>query len=312
MPPKIVIVCGPTAAGKTKLGVALAHALDGEVVSADSMQIYRGMEIGTAAPTPEEREGIPHHMIGVADPRESYSVARYVEEASACVDTILARGRLPLVVGGTGLYLDALRRGRAFSPFSPEIRAKLQEQVRAQGLPALWHRLEETDPQTAARLHPHDEKRILRALEVFEQTGKPLSRYNAETARLPPRYDAAVIALTFRDRADLKARIDRRVDEMMAGGLTHEVRRLLAEGVSPTCTAMQAIGYQELAAVIDSGQELTAAIEEIKLHSRQYAKRQLTWFRRIPDAHWIFWEKIPDIPAAVQDSTAFLRGFGLG
>lgn len=312
MPPKIVIVCGPTATGKTRLGVALAHRLDSEVVSADSMQVYRGMEIGTAAPTEAEREGVPHHMIGVADPRESYSVARYVEEASAWVDQILARGKVPLVVGGTGLYLDALRRGQAFSPFSPAIREKLQAQARAEGLPALWRRLEETDPQTAARLHPNDEKRILRALEVFEQTGRTLSQYNRETAQRPPRYDAAVIALTFRDREDLKARIDARVDEMLARGLLDEVHRLLAEGVSPTCTAMQAIGYRELAAAGQEEAALAAAIEKMKLRSRQYAKRQLTWFRRVPNAHWIFWEKVPDFSAAVQDSTAFLRGFGLG
>ena len=313
MPPKIVMICGPTATGKTKLGVALAKALNGEVVSADSMQIYQGMVIGTAAPTPEETEGIPHHMIGLVPPTENYSVARYVADATACVDDILSRGKVPIVVGGTGLYLDALRKGRSFSAFVPERgwREKLQARAKEEGLPALHAELQRIDPEAAARLHPNDEKRIIRALEVFLETGETITEHNKLTKDLPPRYDAAVIALTYADRADLYRRIDARVDEMMKGGLAGEVRALLDAGVPRTCTAMQAIGYKELADAVTEGGDLTGAAEEIKLRSRQYAKRQLTWFRRDESAHWIYLEKTPSFSSILLDSTEFLREKGL-
>ena len=233
MPQKIVMICGPTATGKTKLGVALAKALNGEVVSADSMQIYQGMVIGTAAPTPEEMEGVPHHMLAIVPPTENYSVARYVEDAAACVDDILARGKVPIVVGGTGLYLDALRKGRTFSAFVPESgwREKLQARAREEGMNALYADLQKIDPEAANRLHPNDEKRVIRALEVFYETGETISAHNKRTRDLPPRYDAAVIALTYADRSDLYARIDARVDEMMKRGLADEVRALLRAGV---------------------------------------------------------------------------------
>ena len=313
MPPQIVIICGPTATGKTRLGVALAHRLDGEVVSADSMQIYRDMAIGTARPTPEEMEGVPHHMLAVADPTENYSVARYVQEASACVDDILRRGKCPILVGGTGLYLDALRSGRTFSAFRPESgqRDKLRERAAQEGLPALWKELQTIDPESAEKLHPNDEKRILRALEVWYETGETISAHNRRTQALPPRYEAAVIALTYRDRADLYARIDQRVDQMMERGLAREVKALLDAGVPRDCTAMQAIGYKELAGAVAEGGNLQAAAEEVKLRSRQYAKRQLSWFRRDKEAHWILLEKNPNFTAVVQDSTEFLREKGL-
>ena len=313
MPPQIVIICGPTATGKTRLGVALAHRLDGEVVSADSMQIYRDMAIGTARPTPEEMEGVPHHMLAVADPTENYSVARYVQEASACVDDILRRGKCPILVGGTGLYIDALRSGRTFSAFRPESgqRARLRERAAQEGLPALWKELQTIDPESAEKLHPNDEKRILRALEVWYETGETISAHNRRTQALPPRYEAAVIALTYRDRADLYARIDQRVDQMMEQGLAREVKALLDAGVPRDCTAMQAIGYKELAGAVAEGGNLQAAAEEVKLRSRQYAKRQLSWFRRDKEAHWILLEKNPNFTAVVQDSTEFLREKGL-
>lgn len=314
MPPKIVIICGPTATGKTRLGVALAHRLNGEVVSADSMQIYRDMAIGTARPTPEEMEVVPHHMLAVADPRENYSVARYVQEASACVDDILRRGKCPILVGGTGLYIDALRSGRTFSAFRPESgqRARLQERAAREGLSALWKELQAIDPESAGKLHPNDEKRILRALEVWYETGETISAHNKRTQALPPRYEAAVIALTYRDRADLYARIDQRVDQMMEQGLAQEVKALLDAGVPRDCTAMQAIGYKELAGAVASGGDLKAAAEEVKLRSRQYAKRQLTWLRRNEAIHWIFWKKERDFPRALQISTEILTSEGLG
>ena len=313
MPPKIVIICGPTATGKTKLGVALAKQWNGEVVSADSMQIYRHMAIGTARPSEEEMKGVPHHMMAIADPWENYSVARYVEEASACVDDILARGKVPFLVGGTGLYIDALCAGRTFSAFRPESghRARLQKTDAQGGLPDLWKDLQSIDPEAAEKLHPNDEKRIIRALEVWYETGETITEHNRKTRAIPPRYEALTIALTYQDRQALYDRIDRRVDGMMEQGLAEEVRNLLAMGVPSGSTAMQAIGYKELADAVANHGDIQAAAEEIKLRSRQYAKRQLTWFRRNKEAHWIYLENNPNFTAVVQDSTDFLRRKGL-
>ncbi len=311
MPPKILVICGPTASGKTGLAVELARRHGGEVVSADSMQIYRGMDIGTAKPSPEERRGVPHHMLDVADPWEDYSAARYVAAASACVDDILARGALPIVAGGTGLYIDALLAGLDFAPFTGGHRARLWARVQAEGIEALYAELQKIDPQRAARLHLADEKRILRALEVFYETGETITAHDERTKSLPPRYEALTLALNYADRADLWRRIDRRVDEMMAAGLEDEVRKLLEMGVPRGGTAMQAIGYKELAAALDEGRPTREGAEEIKLRSRQYAKRQLSWFRRNGAAKWLVWGKTPDFEAAFQNSTAYMEEYGL-
>ena len=308
---KLLVICGPTASGKTALAVALAKRTGGEVVSADSMQIYRRMDIGTAKPTAEEMDGVPHHMLDVADPGEDYSVARYVEEASACVEDILARGKLPIVAGGTGMYIDNLLAGRTFAAFTGKWRQILQDRAAKEGIAALYRELEQVDPQRAARLHLADEKRIIRALEVWHETGETITEHDRRTAALPPRYEAARIGLTFAARADMWARIDRRVDQMMAAGLVEEVEGLLASGVPERCTAMQAIGYKEMAAALRAGRPAAEAAEEIKLRSRQYAKRQLTWFRREPSVKWITWEKIPDFSMALQNSTAYLEETGL-
>ena len=304
---KLLVICGPTASGKTALAVALAKRTGGEVVSADSMQIYRRMDIGTAKPTAEEMDGVPHHMLDVADPGEDYSVARYVEEASACVEDILARGKLPIVAGGTGMYIDNLLAGRTFAAFTGKWRQILQDRAAKEGIAALYRELEQVDPQRAATLHLADEKRIIRALEVWHETGETITEHDRRTAALPPRYEAARIGLTFADRADMWARIDRRVDQMMAAGLVEEVEGLLASGVPERCTAMQAIGYKEMAAALREGRPAAEAAEEIKLRSRQYAKRQLTWFRREPSVKWITWEKIPDFSMGLQNSTAYLE-----
>ncbi|WP_297872505.1 tRNA (adenosine(37)-N6)-dimethylallyltransferase MiaA [uncultured Oscillibacter sp.] len=288
---KIVCVVGPTACGKTTLGVLLAQRFGGEVVSADSMQIYRGMTIGTAAPTEAEMGGVPHHMIAVADPRERWSAARYAETAIPIVDDILRRGKLPILVGGTGLWLEAVVRGRSFAAGQAggAVRAELQRQLEAGGIAPLLEELRTVDPEAAERLHPADEKRILRALEVWRETGKTISEHNRETGRLPPRYDAVWIGLRFADREDMRSLIDRRVDAMAAAGLTEEVRALVDQGVPRDSTAMQAIGYKELLAVLDGQQSREEALETVKLRSRQYAKRQLTWLRRNPEIHWICW-----------------------
>ena len=299
MPPQVVCVVGPTASGKTALGVWLAKHYNGEVVSCDSMQIYRRMDIGTAKPTREEMDGVPHHMIDVADPEEDYSAERYRREAVPVVDDILARGKLPIIVGGTGLYLDALLNGHDFAVKSTGWREKLQKKYDEEGIQPLWEALTEIDPESATRLHPMDTKRVIRALEVWYETGETISAHNAATRLLSPRYTALKLGLNYEDRADLYARIDARVEEMAASGLADEVRALLESGVSSSCTAMQAIGYKELCAAVEDGGDLTAALDEVKLRSRQYAKRQLTWFRRDRTTQWYRHGSQPD-PEALR------------
>ncbi len=311
MPSKILTIVGPTASGKTRLAVELARHFNGEVVSCDSMQIYRTMDIGTAKPTVEEMCGIPHHMLDVAEPDENYSAARYVEQASACVDDILARGKLPIVAGGTGLYRDALLAGRSFAAFSGKFRSGLEQRAANGELPSLYEELQRIDPARAEKLHAADEKRIIRALEVWYETGKTITEHDEESKLLPPRYEAVSIGLSFEDRADMWARIDRRVDEMMSAGLVEEVRSLLARGVAPTCTAMQAIGYKEMVCALLNGRPAEEGAEEIKLRSRQYAKRQLTWFRRDPSIHWFLWGKTPVFESALTFSTQILEDAGL-
>ena len=314
MAPRVLCVVGPTASGKTKMAVALARRFGGEVVSVDSMQIYRGMTIGTAAPTAAEMEGVPHHMVAVADPAESWSVARFCEAADGCIRDILGRGRLPVLAGGTGLYLDALIRGDDFAPGSQggEVRLRLQQELREQGPEALLERLRTVDPETAGRLHLRDEKRILRALEIYEQTGEPMSLRDRRGRQRPDRYEAVYIGLSFRNREDLRQRIDRRVDDMVRQGLLQEVQALLDSGLPRDATALQAIGYKQFLAVADGAATTDQAVEEVKLRSRQYAKRQLTWLRRNPDIHWILWDREPDFPAALQNATDFLTAHGLG
>ena len=314
MAPKIVCIAGPTACGKTTLGVLLAQRFCGEVVSVDSMQIYRGMTVGTAAPTAEEMQGVPHHMIAVADPAEQWSAAEYVSRATPVVDDILARGKLPVLVGGTGLWMDALIRGHGFAKghAGGAIRRELEARLEREGIAPLLEELRQVDPESAERLHPADTKRILRALEVYRETGSTISAHNAATRMIPPRYDAVWIGLQFADRADMKALIDRRVDKMVQEGLLDEVRALLAMGLPRNATAMQAIGYKEFLGVLDGALTEPEAIELVKLRSRQYAKRQLTWLRRNPDIHWIFWEKDRDFARALQISTEILFASGLG
>ena len=313
MAPKIICVAGPTACGKTKMGVLLAQKYHGEVVSVDSMQIYRGMTIGTAAPTQEEMEGIPHHMVAVADPAEPWSAARYAEMAIPIVDDILARGNMPVLVGGTGLWMDALIQGRTFAKGAAggKIRAELQQRLEQEGMEPLLAELRQVDPASAERLHPADEKRILRALEVYLETGKTITAHNEETKQLPPRYNAVWIGLQFADREDMKELIDRRVDAMVEAGLLDEVERLLKSGLPRTATSLQAIGYKEFLGVLDGTATVAEAVAEVKLRSRQYAKRQLTWLRKNQEIHWILWEKHRDFEKAMQISTEILSAAGV-
>ena len=309
----VLCVVGPTATGKTKMGVALAKRFDGEVVSVDSMQLYRGMTIGTAAPTREEMEGIPHHMVAVADPAESWSAARYVHAADACVQDILGRGRLPVLVGGTGLYLDALIRGTDFAAGSQgtELRQQLQRRARQEGTEALLEELRRIDPAAAQKLHLRDEKRIIRALEVWYETGCTITEHDRQERQRPPKYDALYIGLDFLDRQDLRDRIDKRVDTMVEQGLLEEVETLLASGLPRDATALQAIGYKQFLAVAEGTATRQEAIEEVKLRSRQYAKRQLTWLRRNPDIFWVRWERRPNFPEGLQKATEYLHSRGL-
>ena len=313
MPPKILVIVGPTASGKTRMAVELAQRHNGEVISADSMQIYRTMDIGTAKPTQEEMGGIPHHMIDVADPKEDFSVARYVEMAARCVDDVLERGKLPIVAGGTGLYIDSLLSGRTFAPFSPDsaLRGELERELAEKGGQAMLEELAQVDPEAAQRLHPNDHKRIIRALEVYRSTGKTITQHNRETQAIPPRYDALTIGLAFQDRQAMWRRIDQRVDEMVAAGLEDEVRRLLTSGILPKCTAMQAIGYKEFTQALSGEMTWKEAAEVVKLRSRQYAKRQLTWFGRNPNTRWIRWDDPPDFEQGRRASTEYLEEFGI-
>ena len=309
----VLCVVGPTATGKTKMGVALAKRFDGEVVSVDSMQLYRGMTIGTAAPTREEMEGIPHHMVAVADPAESWSAARYVHAADACVQDILGRGKLPVLVGGTGLYLDALIRGTDFAAGSQgtELRRQLQRRARQEGVETLLEELRRIDPAAAQKLHLRDEKRIIRALEVWYETGCTITEHDRQERQRPPKYDALYIGLDFLDRQDLRDRIDKRVDTMVEQGLLEEVETLLASGLPRDATALQAIGYKQFLAVAEGTATRQEAIEEVKLRSRQYAKRQLTWLRRNPDIFWVRWERRPNFPEGLQKATEYLHSRGL-
>ena len=282
----IVCLAGPTASGKTALAVELAKDLNGEVVSCDSMQVYRRMDIGTAKPSPEEMQGIPHHMIDVAEPDEDFSVSRYCAMAAPIVDDIVARGKTAIIAGGTGLYMDSLIRGNDFAPFpSTGVREKLEAETDEVGLPAMLARLREIDPDTADRVF--DRKRILRALEVYLETGETITEHNRKTRLIPPKYTPLWLGLDFADRGELYRRIDKRVDIMLEMGLMEEIRSLLDSGISEKCTAMQAIGYKEFVNALEGREPLSQAAEEVKKASRHYAKRQLTWFRRNPAVRWL-------------------------
>ena len=283
----IICIAGPTASGKTALAVELAREFHGEVVSCDSMQIYRRMDIGTAKPTVEEMSGIVHHMIDVAEPEEDFSVSKYCEMASPIVDDILARGKTAIIAGGTGLYMDSLIKGNDFAPFpSTGHRERLEEKLVATGLDTLTAELEAVDPEAAARAQ-RNPRRVIRALEVYYETGETITSHNLKTQAIPPRYEPLWLGLDFDPRALLYNRIDRRVGIMLEMGLEKEIRDLLSSGISPACTAMQSIGYKEFVTALDGHCTMEEAADEVRKASRRYAKRQLTWFRRNEKMHWL-------------------------
>ena len=284
----IICVAGPTASGKTALAVELAKVLNGEVVSCDSMQVYKRMDIGTAKPTREEMQGIVHHMLDVAEPWEDFSVSRYCEMASPIVDDIIARGKTAIIAGGTGLYMDSLIKGNDFAPFpATGIREKLEQQADEQGMEAMLALLASVDPGSAARLHLKDRKRIIRALEVYYETGETITAHNLKTQAIPPKYTPLWLGLDFENRADLYKRIDLRVDIMLELGLVEEIRGLLAEGIPPKATSLQAIGYKEFVDALCGNRSVEEAAVQVQQSSRHYAKRQLTWFRRNKNMHWL-------------------------
>ena len=308
--PQIITIAGPTASGKTALSILLAKEMDGEIVSCDSMQVYKDMDIGTAKPTPEEQEGIPHHMLSVAEPWEDFSVSRYCAMADPIVEDILRRGKSPIIVGGTGLYMDALIRGNAFAPCpSTGRREELEALAASQGIEAVIERLRAVDPESAARLHPSDQKRIVRAMEVYLETGMTITEHNRKTQEIPPKYHPIRFTLTDRQRQTLYDRIDRRVDAMVEAGLIDEIQGLLARRIPEKCTAMQAIGYKEFVAALHGACSLEEAAGQVKQSSRRYAKRQLTWFRRNPENIWLIREDGQTSMEILDSARQYLRDF---
>ena len=290
---KILAIVGPTASGKTAVSIEIAKRLGGEIVSCDSMQIYRRMNIGTAKPTKEEMCGIPHHLIDAVEPDAPFSCAEYVSLATDAVNDIAARQKLPILCGGTGLYLDRFLCGEMEETHADEdLRASLFAFAEREGVAALHERLRAVDPESADAIHPNNVKRVVRALEIYEQTGIPKSEFDRRSQVGESPYDAVVIGLHYPHREVLYERINRRVDIMLADGLLEETRRLLDEGVfAVNQTAAQAIGYKELLGHFDGKETLTDAAENLKTATRRYAKRQLTWFSAKPYVKWVEMEK---------------------
>ena len=306
---KIICVVGPTASGKTALAIELAKELNGEVVSCDSMQIYRHMDIGTAKPTAEEMQGIVHHMIDICDPEEDFSVSRYTQLATPIVDDILVRGKTAIIAGGTGLYVDSLIRGNEFPPIpATGHRQILEARLEKEGLDGLLSQLREVDPEAADRSQGNP-RRIIRALEVYLETGQTITAHNLQTQAIPDRYDPVWIGLDFTDRKDLYDRIDRRVEIMLALGLEKEIRDILASGIPETATAMQAIGYKEFVDAIAGRCSMASAIAQVQQSSRRYAKRQLTWFRRNQKMNWIYRTPQTSGEEIMKQARQILRNF---
>ena len=287
--PRVVAIGGPTATGKTALSVALAKRFGGEIISADSMQIYQGLDVGTAKVTPEEMQGVPHHLVGFLAPEQAFSVADFTTLAGKTITQLTAQGKLPLVVGGTGLYITSLLNGMSFAPekTDPAIRARLQARADTEGGAAIYAELQRIDPDYAAQVHPNNLPRVIRALELFEATGRRMSDQRREARPAEAPYHALCLCLTCRDRAVLYSRIDRRVDEMVENGVLDEARRVY-EHRETYRTAAQAIGYKEFFPYFAGEQSLADCTEKLKQATRNYAKRQLTWFRRQNEAVWLY------------------------
>ena len=303
----VAAVVGPTATGKTRLAVELALRFGGEVISADSMQIYRGLSIGTAKPTPEEMRGVPHYLIDCLDPSQPFSVADYVRLASETVADVRKRGKLPIVAGGTGLYVSSLLGGLNFSPQGrdDDLRDRLREKAEREGPQALWKELRAFDPESASRIHPNNVGRVIRAIEVYQVTGVTMTEQLRRSREVPAPYDAAIVGLAYRDRAKLYEAIDRRVDRMMCAGLPEEARIVFA--MEHPGTAAQAIGYKEFFPYFRGECTLKESVETVKRESRRYAKRQLTWFRRADQIEWLFIDEFDGLQPLVSRACEIIR-----
>lgn len=308
---KIIAVAGPTASGKTALSVKIALETGGEVVSCDSMQIYKKMDIGTAKPTKKERMGVIHHMIDIADPCKSYNVVSYKHDAEAAIDSVLAKGKVPVLAGGTGLYMDAVLNNTAFSDVQsdPKVKKRLEEELEAEGAEAMHAKLEKVDPDSAKKIHPNNTRRLLRALEIFETTGKTMTEVIFESKR-PEKYQSLVIGLAW-DRETLYKRINKRVDEMMDAGLLGEVEALKKQGLDENTTAAQAIGYKELFEYLDGKCSLFEATEKIKQESRRYAKRQMTWFKRNKRINWLILQEDYNLNKIYEQAFTLIKKFDI-
>jgi tRNA dimethylallyltransferase len=297
---QVIMIAGPTAVGKTRISIELCRRLGGEIVSADSMQVYLYMNIGSAKPGPEERAGIAHHMMDVIHPAEPFTAADYKLAAEACFEEILSRGKLPIMVGGTGLYFDALLYDRDFSGAkgSETIRRRFEAVAEQEGVSALHAMLESRDPEAAKRIHPNNVRRVIRALELFETTGAATGAFDSDLVR-NPRFEFLMIGLRA-ERSVLYERIDRRVDEMFAAGLMDEIKFLKIMGLSDKQQSMQGIGYKEVFRYLEGELSLEETIALIKQSSRRYAKRQLTWFKRYPDLHWFDMETAADLTSVID------------
>ncbi|QYR23791.1 tRNA (adenosine(37)-N6)-dimethylallyltransferase MiaA [Paenibacillus sp. sptzw28] len=285
--PRLLVLIGPTAIGKTRMSLEIAKAWNAEIISGDSMQVYKGMDIGTAKIREEEREGIPHHLIDICEPDYPFSVAEFQERCGELIRDITARGKLPFIVGGTGLYVESVAYGYEF-PDSGSDEAYREEQLQyaaEYGAEALHEKLRAVDPESAQRLHPNDQRRVIRALEVHHLTGMTLSAQLAGQKKTSP-YELCIIGLSM-ERQALYDRINKRVDAMIEEGLVEEVRRLLGSGVSGDCVAMQGLGYKEIALFLKQQLPLEDAVELLKRDTRRFAKRQLSWFRRMHDIVWV-------------------------
>ena len=304
----MVAIGGPTATGKTALSVALAKEFGGEVVNADSMQIYRGLDIGTAKPTAEERQGIPHHLMDFLPPEAPYSVADFTAAAAPLIEQLNSAGKLPIVTGGTGLYITSLMKGTAFAPekTDPAIRARLQTEADEQGSAALYARLQQIDPAYAEKLHPNNLPRVIRALELFEATGRRMSEQQRAALAAEPPYRSLCICLTCRDRAELYRRIDRRVDSMLQNGVLEEAK-LVYDNREAYRTAAQAIGYKEFFPYFAGEMPLNDCANRLKQATRNYAKRQLTWFRHQANGVWLYVDEEPPAPRAAELVRQFLQ-----
>ena len=285
---KLIAIVGPTASGKTALAVNLAKGYNGEIVSADSMQIYKGMDIATAKPSISEREGIPHHLMDFLPPNQKFSVSQYVELAKKVINDILSRGKQPILCGGTGLYIRSLAENVQFTPeeMDETLRSELNKRYETEGGQVLLDELAQFDPETAILLHPHNNKRIIRAIEIYRTTGITMSEHIKQSKRTPSPYSLVAIGITYSDRQKLYDRINQRVDIMLEQGLIEETKQFYAEEKSSTAAA--AIGYKELKPYLDGMTDLSAAVEKLKQETRRYAKRQLTWFKRDEYIHWIY------------------------